>query len=788
MRGTLRTLTARLRNPLVAGALLVVVLVPGPTGAWLHQRLAAEPKELAETRGVKEAATTAAESVANALARWNVRLSAFAADQVARSGLAGARGMAEAELRERFPDAIHARVVAAAGQLEATEFAAQQLVRAILGGETFAVTALKDAGTGESAWELLLAVPIPVAGQAGGVALVSLPVTALAEAVNFDLRLGRWALEQRVPNAGAQPFLTLGRASARPAVRAPVANAADWQLSLRPAEAAPPPPPPLALVVAVHLIPWLLALGLLVFACQRAWAQTAALVIESAVPADAPVAATRRVAPVVERESALSPSSEPDSSRNQQPEQPAGEASDAGFPVTVFREYDIRGMVGEEISADFAEALGRTLGSLARDGAGDAARVAVARDGRISSPMLRAALVEGLVASGCEVVDLGLVPTPLLGFAAARLPDIHIAAMVTASHNPAGDNGFKIARDGQPLQGAELLDLHRQMQVRASGQASGSLVAHDIGAAYVKAMVEDIGAGLSRTLVVDCGNGAAGEIAPRVLEALGCTPIPLYCEIDGTFPNHPPDPVSTANLQDLRKAVMATGADLGIALDGDGDRLVAVSGSGRIVWPDELLLIFARDLLTAHPGATIVYDVKSTSRLGRLIDSYGGCAEMCRTGRAPIHRRIADLDAPLGGEFSGHIFFRDRWTGWDDALYAAARLLEILERREQSLDALLESFETTVATEEIRLPVAEQEKFALVERVRSHDSLADARIIDLDGLRAEFDGGWGLVRASNTEPAITLRFEAENQAQLEAIRARFRAVLVTVAPDLHLTF
>jgi len=327
------------------------------------------------------------------------------------------------------------------------------------------------------------------------------------------------------------------------------------------------------------------------------------------------------------------------------------------------------------------------------------------------------------------------------------------------------------------------------MQVRVEGQALGSLVAHDIGAAYVKAMVEDIGAGLSRTLVVDCGNGAAGEIAPRVLEALGCTPIPLYCEIDGTFPNHPPDPVSTANLQDLRKAVMATGADLGIALDGDGDRLVAVSGSGRIVWPDELLLIFARDLLTTtHPGATIVYDVKSTSRLGRLIDSYGGRAEMCRTGRAPIHRRIADLDAPLGGEFSGHIFFRDRWTGWDDALYAAARLLEILERREQSLDALLESFETTVATEEIRLPVPEQEKFALVERVRSHGSLADARIIDLDGLRAEFDGGWGLVRASNTEPAISLRFEAENQAQLDAIRARFRAALDTVAPDLHLIF
>ena len=289
-----------------------------------------------------------------------------------------------------------------------------------------------------------------------------------------------------------------------------------------------------------------------------------------------------------------------------------------------------------------------------------------------------------------------------------------------------------------------------------------------------------------RTVVVDCGSGAAGELAPRLLEALGCDPVPLYCEIDGSFPHHPPDPSCAANLQDLRKVVAATQADLGIALDGDGDRLVVVSASGRIVWPDELMMIFARDILTAHPGADIVYDVKSSRRLGNLISSYGGRPVMHRTGHSHIRTRTAELNAPLGGEFSGHIFFRDRWLGCDDALYAAARLLEILNLREQQLDAVLATLEASAATGEIRLAVPEEDKFALIDRVRAAADFEDAKIIDIDGLRVEFAGGWGLVRASNTEAAITLRFEADDENQLEAIRARFQALLDRAAPDREL--
>jgi len=286
------------------------------------------------------------------------------------------------------------------------------------------------------------------------------------------------------------------------------------------------------------------------------------------------------------------------------------------------------------------------------------------------------------------------------------------------------------------------------------------------------------------SVVIDCGNGVAGDIAPRLLAALGCNATPLYCDIDGTFPQHPPDPTCPANLEDLRKVVTGIGADLGIALDGDGDRLVAVSGSGRIVWPDELLMIFARDILTSHPGADVVFDVKSTRRLTNLVNGYGGQAVMCRTGHSHIRAKVAELKAPLGGEFSGHIFFGDRWFGFDDGLYAAARLIEILSLREQNLDSVLAAFETSVATAEIRLPVSEADKFALIERVQDAAVFEDAKISVIDGLRVEFDTGWGLIRASNTESAVSLRFEADDAQQMGIIQQRFRVLLEAVAPDL----
>lgn len=768
----LHQLPGLLRQPVLVAALLLALLVPGPAGNWLHQRLITQPQATAVATTAQQAAAAAAAATADALARWRIRLSAFAADPVARDGLSGAHGTAEAALRERFPDALAARLVADATALAPTDFVAQQLVRSVLAGQAFAVAALKDA---EADWALLLAAPIPVAGRPAGAVLVSLPAAALARELRFDPTTGRLTLTQQAPGVPPQPFLTLGTASDLPLVSAPVPGVADWQANLRPSPAtAAVHAPAAALVAATRLGPWLLALALLAVAGRRAWQR---------LPAPATRAEptpTRRTAPVVERESADSPAAAPPPAAAEA----APASSAAGYPEAVFRGYDIRGAAGSEISPAFAEALGRTLGATVGERGG--VRVAVARDGRVSSPALTDALIGGLVAGGGEVVDIGLVPTPLLCFAAARLPAIAATVMVTASHNPAGDNGFKITLGGAPLQGEGLLELRQRMLAQGWPQGTGKRLAQDVRDDYLQAVVGDIPIRLSRKVVVDCGNGAAGEIAPRLLEALGCVPIPLYCEIDGTFPNHPPDPACAANLQDLRKAVIATGADLGIALDGDGDRLVAVSGSGRIVWPDELMLIFARDLLPAHPGADIVYDVKCTRRLGTLISSYGGRPVMSRTGHAHIRNKTAELGAPLGGEFSGHLFFRDRWLGCDDALYAAARLLEILERREQSLDGVLATLEPTVATDELRLPVPERDKFALVERARAAARFEDARIIDLDGLRVEFANGWGLLRAANTESAITLRFEAEDRAQLDAIRARFQALLDEVAPDYRL--
>ncbi|MBK8133959.1 MAG: phosphomannomutase/phosphoglucomutase [Gammaproteobacteria bacterium] len=457
-------------------------------------------------------------------------------------------------------------------------------------------------------------------------------------------------------------------------------------------------------------------------------------------------------------------------------------ASPEPYPAVVFRDCDIRGASGTHISPAFANALGKTLGSLAQDRGGR--RVAVGRDGRISSPTLCAALIDGLLATGCEVVDIGMVPTPVLYFAAARLPSIDAAVMVTASHNPAGDNGFKIMLDGAVLQGDALRDLRKRMLARDWREGTGIHSSADVRNDYIDAVLSDVKTRTSLSVVIDCGNGVAGDIAPRLLEALGGNPIPLYCDIDGTFPQHPPDPACPANLEDLRKVVAGTGADLGIALDGDGDRLVAVSGSGRIVWPDELLMIFARDILTSHPGADVVFDVKSTRRLTNLVNGYGGQAVMCRTGHAHIRAKVAELKAPLGGEFSGHIFFGDRWFGFDDGLYAAARLLEILSLREQNLDSILAAFETSVATAEIRLPVSEADKFALIERIQAAAVFDDAKISVIDGLRVEFAAGWGLIRTSNTESAVSLRFEADDARQLKAIQQRFRTLLEAVAPEL----
>lgn len=445
------------------------------------------------------------------------------------------------------------------------------------------------------------------------------------------------------------------------------------------------------------------------------------------------------------------------------------------IPVSVFRDYDIRGNAETDITPDFAETLGKSLG--ARASLQNITWLAVACDGRLTSPDLKQALARGILSTGCNVADFGAVPTPVFNFGLRLFPDINSGVVVTASHNPALDNGFKIVVENEVLAPEDIKGLAAEMAAGNWPSGEGCLEQREVIDAYCKAMVDDVDITRSVTVAVDCANGIMGPIAPRVLEALGCQVIPLYCDVNGDFPYHEPDPSDPGNLQDLIHHIKNANADIGFGFDGDGDRVVAVTADGEIVWPDELMMIFARDLLTRDPDTSIVFDVKSTRRLGELISGYGGTPVMTKTGHSNMRRKIKQTGAPLGGEYSGHIFFGDRWPGFDDGLYASARLLEILDKREQTLTQVMAGFAPSVTTPELKMPVPEDKKFNLIALVQKNTVFKHASLIKLDGLRVEFAEGWGLVRASNTSAALTFRFEAQSEEALKKIQGVFREQL-----------
>lgn len=456
------------------------------------------------------------------------------------------------------------------------------------------------------------------------------------------------------------------------------------------------------------------------------------------------------------------------------------------YPRHVFRDYDIRGRTGTEITVLFTESLGKVLGTVALErGEG---LLAVGMDGRTSSPELCDALCRGILASGCDVVRLGMIPTPVLNFALTGLLQTRSGVMVTASHNPAGDNGFKVIFDNHVLSSEEILDLHERMEEETWLSGEGDPEEASVIDDYLDAVTRDTLPAHGLKLVIDCGNGVTGLLAPQLFRRLDCEVVELFCDVDGTFPNHQPDPTVATNLATLIARVREEGADLGLAFDGDGDRLVAVTASGRIVWPDELLMIFVRDILPRQPGADIVYDVKCTRRLHSLISGYGGRPVMWKTGHAHMRNKVAECHAPVGGEYSGHLFFNDRWHGFDDGLYAAARLLEIIVFREETLDDIMATFPQTTASDEIRVTVSEEEKFAFIEALRVAGDFLDGTLINIDGIRVEYPDGWGLIRASNTSPALTLRFEADDQDALDRIKACFRNQLHKLDEDLQLDF
>lgn len=466
---------------------------------------------------------------------------------------------------------------------------------------------------------------------------------------------------------------------------------------------------------------------------------------------------------------------------------PAAPEPEGAVPAVIFRTYDIRGVVGETLSSEIVRAIGCAIGTEAYERGQQG--IVVGRDGRQSSPELAEALIEGLRESGRDVIDIGLSPTPVLYFATHYL-DTASGVMLTGSHNPPEYNGLKIVLDGETLAGDAIQKLRRRIVNGDFASGAGSVQSAEILPEYIRRVTEDVPVALGSALkiVVDCGNGVAGAVAPALLRALGHDVIELYCEVDGSFPNHHPDPSQPDNLADLIDMVQLENADVGFAFDGDGDRLGVVDGEGRIIWPDRQMILFARDVLSRNPGAQIIFDVKCSRHLAEAITAAGGEALMSQTGHSLIKARMRETGALLAGEMSGHIFFKERWYGFDDALYTAARLTEILVREARPAAQIFAELPGGVATPELRLDMPEAEHAAFMQRLVEAADFADATISTIDGLRADFADGWGLVRPSNTTPCLVLRFEGDDQAALARVKARFRELLLGLDPDLALPF
>jgi phosphomannomutase/phosphoglucomutase len=456
----------------------------------------------------------------------------------------------------------------------------------------------------------------------------------------------------------------------------------------------------------------------------------------------------------------------------------------------IFRAYDIRGIAGESLTTDTVYLIAKAIGNEAQ--ARGQQHLVVGRDGRLSSPALFQSLCAGLLDSGCDITDIGLVATPVLYFAIHHL-DIASGVMLTGSHNAADYNGLKILLDGVRLTADDIQGLYQRViqphdTTATTVSRSGTHTTTDVIPSYQQTIINDITLQRPLNIVFDCGNGVAGGIAPTLFRQLGCEVVELFCQVDGHFPHHHPDPTIVENLVDLQQAVRASHADIGLAFDGDADRVGVVTEAGDIVWPDRQMMLFAEDLLTRKPGASIVFDVKCSNHLGALIQQKGGKPELYKTGHSLIKQRMMDVGAPLGGEMSGHIFFAERWFGFDDGLYVGARLLEILAKTHQPISSLFAQYPPTLSTPELKIPVPESDKFTLMDALIKTAAFPSATINLIDGLRVEFTHGWGLIRPSNTSPYLTLRFEADHQTAMDAIQQDFRNLLLSVAPDLVLPF
>jgi len=464
-------------------------------------------------------------------------------------------------------------------------------------------------------------------------------------------------------------------------------------------------------------------------------------------------------------------------------------ANTTSFPASIFKAYDIRGTVPDLLNPEFARELGLALAAKAR-GMGISALV-VGRDGRLSSESLSLALQDGLNAGGVDSIDIGEVPTPLVYFG-AYTQKTGSGVAITGSHNPPKYNGFKMMMGGAALYGDEIQALRKSMQDNAgklpAEAKAGRRRTLDIVGEYMQRIIGDVKLARPMKIAIDCGNGVAGAVAPQLFRALGCDVTELFCDVDGNFPNHHPDPADPHNLQDLIHCLKTTDCELGLAFDGDGDRLGVVTKSGQIIWPDRQLILYARDVLQRNPGATIIYDVKCSRHVGLAVTEAGGKPLMWQTGHSLVKAKLAETGAPLAGEMSGHIFFKERWFGFDDGLYTGARLLEIVSRSADA-SAVLEALPQAISTPELKLEMAEGEPFTLVKALQEQGQFDGAtNIVTIDGVRAEYPDGFGLARPSNTTPVVVLRFEADNEAALARIKDDFRKQLQKLKPDIQMPF
>ncbi|MDH5633591.1 MAG: phosphomannomutase/phosphoglucomutase [Gammaproteobacteria bacterium] len=454
-------------------------------------------------------------------------------------------------------------------------------------------------------------------------------------------------------------------------------------------------------------------------------------------------------------------------------------------PAEIFKAYDIRGIVGKTLDKDIAYQIGRAFGSEAIEAGMKV--VVIGRDGRISGPDMAEALTGGLMDSGCRVMDIGMVPTPVLYFATHHL-GTQTGISITGSHNPTDYNGFKMVIAGETLAQERIQLLRQRIENQDFTSGKGMLLQADVRDAYLDRILGDIKLARPLSIAVDCGNGVAGEWAPILFEKLGCDITRLYCDVDGTFPNHHPDPSQARNLEDVISIVKQANLDLGLAFDGDGDRVGVVTRNGDIIWPDRIMQLFAQDVLSRNPGGEIIYDVKCSRKLHEAIEKSGGKATMWKTGHSLIKAKLKETGALLAGEMSGHIFFKERWYGFDDAMYAAARLLEILSQQDRPPAEVFAALPDTVNTPELQIAFEEGEHHKAIEELVAAADFSDARVSTIDGLRVDFEDGFGLVRASNTTPVWVLRFEADNDAALARIQERFSRLIKQIRPEARLPY